>query len=214
MKFSGLRIIRVLLLSSIVASPALGCAHALQPEIASVGPEKPQPAAPGAISAPFVQAGTIFSVQTNEPLDTYFTAPGTRFTATVVDPLFAADGQLVVPYGALVHGTVTSVGPYERPRLRVHIDSIDTVRGTVPLTAALRDAQHYGWLGPDPLEAQTSVSPAQRFEYPDIERRLPSPDLFSYQDQYGFNTQQPREIRVPRGALLELALVRPLVMSR
>jgi hypothetical protein len=96
------------------------------------------------------------------------------------------------------------------PKLRVELQSIETVAGTAPLEAALRDAQHYLWVGPDPLELETSVSRSSQLGYADLRHGLPEPSS-AYANLYGFNTSQPREVRVPRGAILELALVAPLV---
>jgi hypothetical protein len=191
-----------------MAAASAGCA----PAVASVGPQNPEPAAPGTVAGPFVQAGTLFSVQADEPLDTYYGSPGMPFTATVVDPLFGQDGRLIVAYGAKVRGTIVSVGPYETPRLRFALQSIDTTAGTVPLQAAVRRAQHYQWAGPDPLDLNASTSPSGAYARGSGQRQLPPADSFAYQDEYGYGTQQPREVRVPRGAILELALVKPLAL--
>jgi hypothetical protein len=205
--------VRYLALAVASAAALWGCSSALEPQVASVRPRAPAVGALARPGRPFVRAGTLFSVQANEPIDTYFTAPGTAFTASVVDPLFSASGEVIVPRGARVYGKVMSVGPYDRPRLRISLDEIDTSRGRVPVQAALRHAQRYQWLGPDALQAYTSTSPAAEFTYgPSLKRLLPVPDGFAYQNEWSNSSQQPREVRVPRGALLELALLEPLVL--
>ncbi len=196
------------LLSVLVALAPVGCASALEPEVASVGPQTPDAASPARVVGPSVLAGTLFSAQMDQPIDTYYSAEGAFFTATVVDPLFDAQGQLLVPYGAKLRGTIASVGTHDLPRLRIALDSIDTVRGSAPIAAAVRDVQHYEWTGPDPLALDTSSGPSySRQDLPSAQR---SAGLFGYQSAYGNGTTQPREVRVPSGAIMELALVRPL----
>ena len=192
------------LLFALLATAPFGCASALQPEVASVGPQSPNPAPPESIAGPFVQAGTLFSAQVDQLIDTYYSAPGTPFTATVVNPLFGAQGQLVVPYGAKLRGTIASVGTYELPNIRVALQSIDTVGGPVPIEAAVREAQHYEWLGPDPLSVDYM---SRNRDLPDAAR---SANLFGYQAAYGYDTTQPSEVRIPRGAVMEIALTAPL----
>jgi hypothetical protein len=198
------------LLFVLVAAAPFGCSSALEPEVASVGPQVPEAASPGNVVGPFVPAGALFSVQMDQPIDTYYTAEGASFTATVVNPLYDARGQLVVAYGAKLRGTIASVGTSDLPKLRIALDSIDTVRGPAPVTAAVREAQHYEWAGPDPLTVDTSSGPTYlRQDLPSGQR---SANLFGYQSAYGNGTTQPREVRVPGGAIMELALVTPLTL--
>jgi hypothetical protein len=201
------------LLFVVIAIAPLGCSEALQPEVASVGP-KAETAAHESLAGPFVQAGTLFSVEVDQPIDTYYSAEGASFRATVVDPLFDTQGKLVVPYGAKLRGTIASVGTHDLPRLRLAFQSIDTVRGPAPIEAGLRDAQHYEWAGPDPLFVDTSSGPSYMMSrYGDLPSDAPSANLFGYQVEYGFGTTQPREVRIPNGAIMELALIGPLVVA-
>jgi hypothetical protein len=136
----------------------------------------------------------------DQAVDTYFTAPGTPYTATVATPLFGSDEQLIVSSGAKVFGTIVSVGSYEKPRLRLALESIDTVRGRMPLRAVVRQSQHVQWLAPDPLDFAASA----RTSYQSL------PETNSYQVLYGYNLSQPREVHIPAGAVVELALTAPL----
>ncbi len=200
------------LLLAVFATAPLGCAMALQPPVATVGPQNPVPASATSVAGPFVQAGAVFSVKMDQPIDTYFSAQGAPFTATVVSPLVDSSGQLVVPYGAKLRGTISSVGTDELPNVRFALQSIDTVRGPVPVEAAVREAQYYEWAGPDPL----IVEAAPRLPYATARQGsglgTASANLFGYQSAYGYGTTQPREVRIPTGAILELALVAPLAM--
>jgi hypothetical protein len=56
-----------------------------------------------------VPAGTTFAVRLNEMLATDRNRPGDGFTATVTDPIVAADGSVLIPAGATLRGRVTAV---------------------------------------------------------------------------------------------------------
>jgi hypothetical protein len=200
------------LLLALVALAPLSCASALQPEVASVGTRDARPAQPLNAAEPFAEAGTRFAVQADQPLDTYYSTKGEPFTATVVNPLFGPLGQPIVLRGAKLRGQIASVGTYELPKLRLVLLSIDTVEGPVPIEAAIRQSQHYEWAGPDPLDIDpTSGRPPVNGNGEPHE--IPHPaNLFGYQAAYGYGTTQPREVRIPRGAILEIALVAPLVL--
>ncbi len=104
-------------------------------------------AAPGAA----VPAGTRFAVRLDEPLSLR-AASGTTVTATVVAPIAAGSGAIVVPEGATLRGHVVDVRLEEgasgvRPRLRLAFDSIETTYGPAPVSARVLDP------GPDALVA-------------------------------------------------------------
>jgi hypothetical protein len=166
-----------------IAAASAACTGPSQ--VASVGPQQVQNVPPAAVAGPHVPSGTIFTARIDEPLDTFYTEPGSTFTAAVVTPLLTPDGSIVVPYGAEVYGTFVSRGSPAEPRIRVAIHAVDTVEGTVPLAAAVRSAQHVDWIGPAQPE------PLFGYEYPH---------------------EQPTQVRVPRGALLALQLTEPLLL--
>jgi hypothetical protein len=156
-----------------------------------------------------VPAGTLFSVRLDHPLDSFYTAPGSTFTAAVVTPLSDPHGRTLVEYGARVHGTFVSYGSSDAPRIEVRIDSIDTVEGTLPVAAAVREAQHVDVAGP------LRIGPRFTYEYPYgfLEYGMggaPPPE--SAVPRVGYELEEQREVRVPRGALIELQLTRPLVL--
>jgi hypothetical protein len=180
-------------------------------QVGSVGPEEPRPISPAAVGRPLVQAGTIFSVRIDQPLDSYGTAPGTPFTATVVDPLRASDGRVLVPQGAKVGAVFVSHGTPAHPRVCVELRSIETVEGRVPLRATVRVAQHLDWAGP--------ASPGIRPSYGLLERGWrgmpPTPSSQSAPPEIGDMIETPsRQVLVPRGALVAVMLVEPIVAAR
>jgi hypothetical protein len=193
------------------AALALGACSTAEEQVGSIGPQTPHPVAPETIQGPYVQAGTLFSMLLDEPIDTFYTPPGTHFTGTVVTPLHGADGRVLVPYGAKVRGTVASVGDPEVPRIRVDLQNVDTVAGTIPLRAAVRSAQHYDWAGPPTPEPYASyIYPYDFLEYgSDTSAPGTSPPGHRVE---GATMMQPREVRVPAGALVQVQLVDPLML--
>jgi hypothetical protein len=155
------------------------------PQVGSVGPQQVRQLPPAAVMGPNVPSGTIFTARIDEPLDTFYTKPGSTFEAVVETPLLGPDGSIVVPQGAAVYGTFVSQGSPAEPSIRVAIRAVDTVEGTVPVSAAVLSAQHIDWVGPP----------------------VPEP-LFGYQ----YPHEQPTQVRVPRGALLALQLTEPLLL--
>jgi hypothetical protein len=176
--------------------------------VTSVGPRHGEPAAPGAIARDSVPAGVVFGVRLDQPLDTCCTPPHTRFTATLLEALCATDGRVVVPEGAKITGEVVSSGLASiRKQLKVRLLSIDTVAGRAPLVAKVTMAQHVDWNGPPQIEPRvlpyafrgyggdTSVGNTE------IQGRSP----------FGYEVETPREVHLPKGAEMQLELVRPIV---
>lgn len=62
--------------------------------------------ADSAIPEPAVSA--TFHIRLDSPLTSYNSPAGTAFTATVISPL-EVDGQLVIPLGSVIHGTVSRI---------------------------------------------------------------------------------------------------------
>lgn len=153
----------------------------------------------------------MFSVRIDQTLDSYDTAPGTPFTATVVDPLRASDGRILVPYGAKVTGIFVSYGTPTHPRVRVELRSIETVDGRVPLRATVRGAQHLDWVGPVKL----GMRPSYGLLESGWTGMPPTPSSQSGAPEIGYTMQaRPRQVLVPRGALVALILVEPIVAPR
>jgi len=103
---------------------------------------------PGGQPAPLptagaIPAGTRMTVELDQTLSTERSRVGDRFTARVTTPLVAADGQVVVPRGAVVSGTITGLDDSDHlgdiAAIRIHFDRL-TVRGrTYPFEAEVVD---------------------------------------------------------------------------
>jgi hypothetical protein len=201
---------RIVLSLAILFAP-LGCAAQETQEVASIGPQNPHPVPPGEVRGPFAQAGSVFPVALDGPIDTFYTPPGTPFTATVMTPLKGMGGRVLVPAGAKVHGTLASVGEADMPLIRVELESVDTVAGTVPLHAAVRWAQHYDWKGPPMRERYGSYVNSDAFLDYGTESAGPRVSIAGPPAE-GRTMMQPKEIRIPKDAVIQLQLTEALIL--
>jgi hypothetical protein len=192
-----------------LGAAAAGCGSAAPPAVSSVGPQTVDRLPPGTLAGPYVPSGALLTVRADQPLDTYYTAPGSTFTATVLTPLRDPSGRVLVAAGAKVHGTFVSFGSADEPRVRLAFQSVDTVEGTVPLAAAVRQAQHVEWIGPP------EVTPREAYQFPydflEYGNETAGPSDPS-QPTLGYQIEQPRQVHVPYGALLGLQLTEPLAL--
>jgi hypothetical protein len=110
-------------LSAVALAMALAAcqpAELIQPTPA-VQPAPPPP------TADAMPVGTVFNVQLDKRLSATQSTVGDRFTATVRQPLIAANGHVAVPVGAQVHGVVTGVQPHsggEPAAIRVNFERL------------------------------------------------------------------------------------------
>jgi hypothetical protein len=158
-----------------------------------------------------VQAGSVFPVALDGPIDTFYTPPGTRFAATVMTPIEGRYGHVLVRAGAKVRGTLASVGEPDIPLIRVELDDIDTVAGTVPLHAAVRRAQHYDWKGPPRRVPYASYVNSDSFLDYGTQSAGPSVST-SGPPAEGRTMMQPTEVRIPKGAVIQLELTEALIL--
>ena len=106
-------------------------------------PEPSAPAAPRYVtrSAP---AGSSFSVRLDQTLSTRGATVGQTFTATLTEPLVAADGSTVIPAGATVNGRVTDVQASgragQKARIAVAFTSISYEGETYPIDGTVTTA--------------------------------------------------------------------------
>jgi hypothetical protein len=202
---------RKLAASMLVAlAPLTQLACGASADIASVGPDEPHPAEAGTVAGPFIQAGSMLVVRLDSPIDTFDTAPGTHFTATVVAPMYMENGFTLVKAGAKVQGTLVSSGTPESPHVRLSFESIETTRGSVPLRAVLRSTEHYDWQGP-PL-----YTPGQALRWPydfgDYHEDTAPAGALPGRPVEGRAMMQPREIHVPWGAVMRLQVTEPVLL--
>lgn len=94
---------------ALVAFAAAGCARTAQVE--SGGDVMTSPLPSDASSIPI---GTTLEVTLDQTLGTSESKVGDSFTASVAEPLNTEGGEVVIPKGAVLHGTVTGLHASER----------------------------------------------------------------------------------------------------
>jgi hypothetical protein len=194
----------------------LGLAACTTPEVAVVTTSGGVVhAVPSTASA--VPPGTVVAVRLLDRIDTETTAVGQAFRARVEGPIEAADGHVVVPDGSVLRGRVVSLGTADAPRVRLTLDTIDTIAGPAPIKALVRHAEPRHHAGPEVVAQGRGDTVCGDAGGPGI------PFCDSYLDlihsdtapQHGFGEppptdDRPREVQLPRGARVELVLTEPL----
>jgi hypothetical protein len=170
------------------------------PTVSSTGSHTVHTLNPAQVSGPYAPAGQMVAVHLDQTIDTMVSTRMQQFTARLQTPLLDAQGNVFAPVGSLVHGHVASLGSIEAPRVKLQFDAVDTPFGTLPLSAALLDAQYRQYPGPVVF--------------------LPGPDYtggwgwWGYGGgpwDYGTEAYRPHEVQLPRDAVLHLQLTRPVL---
>lgn len=98
---------------------------------------------PAPATADAIPTGTLLETRLNETIGTDHNRVGDRFTATVTRPLVAANGQVVVPEGALVHGVVTGLDDSDhigdQAAIRVNFERLSYQGRSYPFAAEVVD---------------------------------------------------------------------------
>ena len=102
------------------------------------------PAPPPAPARPAMRSlsvGAKFDVAATDTISSRTAKPGETFTARVVEDVKNAAGQVVVPAGSVVNGTITDVKPAPNPRtpgtLTLAVTSVTVGGNTYPIDAAV-----------------------------------------------------------------------------
>lgn len=108
-------------------------APARKPAQPAAKPPAPKPAPPPAPTTLTAAAGTTMSLAAGDTITTRHAKAGDAFTATVSQDVRNASGQVVIPAGSTVHGTVVSARPAPNPnatgQIVLQVKSV-LVRGT------------------------------------------------------------------------------------
>ena len=101
-------------------------------------PTPPKPAAPAALVLP---TGTHADMAATDTITSRTAKPGDPFTARVVEDVKNAAGRVVIPAGAVVHGTIADVKPAPNPNtpgtLTLAVSRV-TIRGSdYPIEASI-----------------------------------------------------------------------------
>jgi hypothetical protein len=116
---------RTLVATALLAFVFAGCRTN---DVITTGSPGVQPAPPPA-NADAIPYGTVLQATLDQSLSTDRSQVGERFTATVTERLVAANGQVVVPVGAKLHGEVTGLstarGTGQPAAIRLHFDRIE-----------------------------------------------------------------------------------------
>jgi hypothetical protein len=189
-----------------IAMAAVGCAAGGGD--APVPVRAPESAAGAAIQTPYVPKGTEFMVSLDQTIGTADSKAGDRFTGRLLGPLRAASGEIVVPSGAWIEGRVTRVDPDYLPDLRVMFTRIDSTAGPLPIHATIRHAGKYAWANPHAVYDPEGLGHDAILYHPQV-----NPGAPAIGGGPSEHVQSDPQIRLPKGAELDLILARPLVIG-
>lgn len=116
-----------------------------QPRPSAPAPQPaPEPSRPRVVTLP-VPSGTTLSLRLNETLSTQHASTGSTFTASLTEPVIAADGTTLIPAGATVRGRVTEARESGRAGqqayLKVAFTSISFDGNSYPIQATTVDTE-------------------------------------------------------------------------
>jgi len=101
-------------------------------------PPAPPPARPATRT---LSSGARFDVAANDTISSRTSKAGETFTAHVVEDVKNAAGQVVIPRGAVLNGTITAVKPAPNPKtpgtLTLSVTSVTVGGNTYPIDAAV-----------------------------------------------------------------------------
>lgn len=101
---------------------------------------KPAPVAPAPVMRT-AAVGTFVDLSVDDTLSSRITKVGDAFTASVVDDVKDARGQVVIPAGSVVHGTVSAVKPAPNPStpgtLSLTLNTISVRGADYPISARI-----------------------------------------------------------------------------
>jgi hypothetical protein len=104
-------------------------------------PPAPPPARPARPATRTLSSGARFDVAATDTISSRTAKVGDTFSARVVEDVKNAAGQVVIPAGAHVNGTVTDVKPAPNPRtpgtLTLSVTSVTVGGSTYPIEAAV-----------------------------------------------------------------------------
>jgi hypothetical protein len=194
--------------TAVVAAGLLGMS-ACMPTVSGSGTTATNVPRSASIQGPYVPAGQRLVVQLDQAIDTMESLRRGTFTAHLVAPLVGADGRVIAATGATVHGFVRSLGSVDYPRISLRFESVDTVYGSAPLPARVRNAQYRTYLGP----ALYGAAPAEPYgAWGGGPGAFYGAGLgYGYYGDWYYAPYYPREVHMPAGAQLELQLSQPLV---
>jgi len=111
------------------------------PPPAARPPAARPPAPPARPATRSLSAGARFDVAATDTISSRTSKPGETFTARVVEDVKNAAGQVVIPAGATVNGTITDVKPAPNPRtpgtLTLTVTSVTVGGNTYPVEASV-----------------------------------------------------------------------------
>jgi hypothetical protein len=150
---------------------------------------------PGAAqSVPFAPAGTAFNARLDQPIDTQISNPGDAITATLLEPIRASNGSVLIDAGTQVRGKVAAIDRTNGVQIQLQFDSLALPKGAVPIGVRVASAQE------------------TRYQSMPMPAGVTNPQPTGGAAQKAPTTPQPTpQITMAKGSVLRFSLTRPIV---
>jgi len=145
-------------------------------------------------SVPYAAPGTVFDVRLDQPIDTRLSTPGQPISATLAQPIKASDGSVLVAAGTRIDGKVAGIGHANGPHVVLAFDALRLRGGMLPVGVRVLSAQQSSYRYLPAGTGVTSMQAPQPGEAP--------------------SRQGTTEISMPQGAIVQLALTRPIIEGK
>jgi hypothetical protein len=167
------------------------------------GAPAPRPAPAARIEGAFVPAGRSIEVALDRTIASDWSAPGQRFTARVMAPVFADDGSVLIHEGARLYGHVADVDRWRRPSVRLSFDTIETRYGPVAIDASMLSERSFR------VDAEAAREGELDYDVTVIPGERPRPPAGA--PAFGYRAPPRPEVRLPAGTEMRLVLKHPLL---
>jgi hypothetical protein len=145
-------------------------------------------------SVPYAPAGTAFNAKLDQPINTQISNPGDVISATLMEPIRASNGALLIDAGAKIHGKVAAIDRTNGTQVQLEFDSLALANGDVPIGLRVVSAQESRYQATPMPSAVTNAQPT------------------GHGAQQGQTAPQPTEqVTMSKGSVLRLSLTRPIV---
>src|SRR5690606_38873683 len=97
------------------------------------------------VDASMLPANSLVTAELNHTLSTRTSRVGDRFTARVTETIRAQNGEIVIPEGAVINGTITGLAASEhagdQALIRINFESMQVAGRALPSSAGVVDAE-------------------------------------------------------------------------
>ncbi len=189
--------------SALIVVALSACAHPSDTQSVAFESRAPIVAVDPAHTAP---VGGHIVVRLDRPVGTDVSYAGDFFSGRLAAPLMAVDGGVLVPEGAVVHGSIAGI-TLRPPSITLRFDSLNVGTADVPLDAAILSVRD------GDIALKDAINAADEARYSTLMRRIDVGEIEPPVDSPPTDVSR-EQLRISAGTLVELMLTSPIVVGR